>query len=142
MLCANDIIYSEIFSFYKIDLALNKIDYGFITTIIGSLIIAPIFETIIFQYLIHKGLKRIFFNRTEHSFRFVFILISASLFSISHWYSFLYILVTIIPGIILSWNFHWLYRHGNYKNAIYFTWLLHFAKNSLSVIDKYLHILP
>jgi len=137
--CTHDLIFTKIIAFYGIDMGPSPKDYGIVTNIIASIIIAPLLETIIFQYLPHKGLSYIKpLKNNPKLFNWVYIVFATFLFCLSHCYSLIYIFATIIPGMILAYYFNYLYRKFNYFNAIYFISLLHLSKNLLVLIDQYL----
>lgn len=137
--CAHDLIFTKIISFYGINMGPSAKDYGIVTNIIASIIIAPLLETMIFQYLPHKGLSYIKpLKNSPKLFNWTYVLFATFLFCLSHSYSFIYILATIIPGILLSYYFNYFSLKFNYFTAIYFISLLHLAKNILVLIDEYL----
>lgn len=135
--CAHDIILEQIFKSYGILPFENKKDYGIVSNIIAALCIAPIVETIIFQYLPHKLLSFSKPLKKSGYFAFAYILISTMLFCLSHYYSLIYIAAMIFSGILLSYYFQYFFRKYDYRIAIYFITLLHFSKNLLALIDKY-----
>jgi uncharacterized protein len=136
--CLHDILFEKIFILYHVYMGTPPKDYGIATNILAGIIIAPLFETVIFQYIPHKGLKYIKILKNKKVFDWVYILISGTLFCLSHWYSIIYIIVTIIPGLLLAFYFNWYYNKFNYCTAIYYISLLHLLKNSVALIDKYL----
>lgn len=137
--CVHDLVFTKIFSVYGIDLGASAKDYGIATNIIASIIIAPLLETIIFQYLPHKGLQYITpLRNSPKTFKWIYVSLATILFCLSHWYSIAYITVTIIPRLLLAYFFNYYYDRFNYSTAIYFISLLHFAKNFLVLIDEYL----
>ena len=76
---------------------------GMAIKVIELMILAPLIETIIFQYLIFEILK----HRVKKGY---IILISAVLFGLSHFYSWEYVLNTFIIGLVLA------FAYGSWKN--------------------------
>lgn len=69
--------------------------------LITGVIVAPIIESFIFQL----GIIRVFQDLLKIKNKKVIILISAIIFAAQHWYSPLYILLMILPGIIYAYTF-------------------------------------
>jgi hypothetical protein len=136
--CLHDILLEKVFIFYHVDMGTPPKDYGIVTNILAAIIIAPLLETVLFQYLPHRGLTYIKAIKNPKVFDWTYVIISTILFCLSHWYSLIYIIVTIIPGFLLAYYFNWYYNKFNYYTAIYYVSLLHLSKNSIALIDKYL----
>jgi len=101
------------------DFSLNEI---FFLTVI----IAPLFETLIFQFLIIELLY--FFKVKNNSI----IIISTVLFAISHNYNIVYILAIIFPGLMYAT--YYLYLKINKKNGFILIFSLHAFSNLISFI--------
>ena len=136
--CLHDILLTKIFTYYNINIEYSAKDYGFATNVIAGLIIAPLLETIIFQYLPFKGLRYFKLTSNEKSFRWAYLVCSTSLFCLSHSYSTVYIIAMILPGLLLAYYFNFYHSKFNFSTAIYFITLLHFSKNTIVLVDKYL----
>lgn len=67
---------------------------------IMGLVVAPITETLCFQYLVFEGLKRWFVKR-----KVIPVIISASFFALSHFYSGYYIIEAFFSGLIFSYAY-------------------------------------
>lgn len=75
-------------------------DFTIIETIIAVIIVAPIIETLIFQFLLQELLIRIL---TKIRLKSVFsstLVISSLLFSLTHFGSFLHIIISLPSGLI------------------------------------------
>lgn len=135
--CIHDILFEKLFNFLKISTDIPTKKYSVANSVITGLLIAPLIETLLFQYLPLKGLLYINSINKKAYFKWVFVILSTVLFSVSHSYSWIYIVVTIIPGFILSYYFYFFYKSYNLSTAFYFIGLLHFLKNTIALTDKY-----
>ncbi|MCT3949239.1 CPBP family glutamic-type intramembrane protease [Elizabethkingia anophelis] len=113
-----------------------------IQEILVSLIIAPLLETIIFQYLVYKIIYLLknfiqkFVLKNNHQYLVFYLSISSILFAINHSYSEYYILLMLLPGLILSFAFY--YFKKGYSYPIFYVFLLHFFHNLAALIyDKF-----
>jgi len=104
---------------------LNIIDQLFLTVIIG-----PIFETVIFHFILIELLLYLF-RRNQFCNYFV-IIISALLFSASHYYSFDYLIIAFTGGVILSTA----YIVAKFRNMLPFAivFLIHVTYNLISLL--------
>ena len=73
-----------------------------IEAFIVSVIIAPLIETLIFQYVIIKYLRKLNILKNRNS---IIILISAILFGLAHTYSLQYVIHMFFIGILLAYSF-------------------------------------
>ncbi|WP_428979921.1 CPBP family glutamic-type intramembrane protease [Elizabethkingia anophelis] len=109
--------------------------------VFGSLIISPIFETIIFQYLIYKIIysSKVFIQKfimnDEDQYLIFYLSVSSILFAISHSYSVHYILLMLFPGVIFSYSFYYFKKYDFYPiSSVFF---IHFSHNLVALIyDK------
>ena len=94
-----------------------------------AVIIAPIFETFIFQYLVIETLLN---SKVKP---IVCVAISASLFGASHWYNLVYVLVTTVVGLIFGFYYMAL-RHQNFANKLVLVGALHALSNTIAFVDN------
>lgn len=78
---------------------------GIFTFFIIATIIVPIVETLIFQYLPIKVTQLVLKNKKQKFQELWSIIISSILFSLIHCYSFVYIVLAFILGIIFAFSF-------------------------------------
>lgn len=135
--CLYSMILTRVLAALGINPYQNKNNYGIVTDIIAAIIVAPVIETFVFQYCPHLILRKINLIKKQQNFRIVYLIISTILFCLSHYYSIAYILAMIFPGLILAYFFNFFYLQMNYKNAIYFTVLIHLLTNTIAVIDEH-----
>lgn len=92
-------------------------------------IIAPIIETIIYQFaIIEIGFKL-------KLSPILIIIISSLAFGFSHWYNPVYVLVTTVVGFILAYYYTAL-RQQNYTNRVVFVVLLHSLSNLIAFLNN------
>jgi len=100
------------------------------TSILGifiiSVIIAPLLETFIFQFLVIELLHTFKLDNTT------IIFISAALFALSHYYNLIYILIIFLPGLIYAT--YYLYLKHNNKNGFLPVFFLHSLSNLIPFI--------
>ncbi|RNA61518.1 CPBP family intramembrane metalloprotease [Chryseobacterium nematophagum] len=99
---------------------LSQIELGFL-----SLIIAPIIETIIFQFLLYAILNSIFKIKNEY----LIIVLMSTAFSLSHTYNWLYMCSTFIGGILLNNFYIKVLKMKNKNYAVWLTIFFHFLYN-------------
>ena len=95
------------------------------------LIVAPIFETIVFQWCIISFVKRYFPTRN-----LLAILLSSCFFGIMHLQSLVYIIRAFIIGVLLGFNFE-IGRKKSLSFAIKSTIFIHFFWNLLSLCLRF-----
>jgi hypothetical protein len=99
---------------------INNDSRSLFVTFLGSVIFAPLIETFIFQYLIIETLRYFKINKN------VIIWFSCLVFTISHSYNLVYMLLIIFPGYLYSK--YYIFLKDNRRNspflAIYFLHLL------------------
>jgi hypothetical protein len=135
-------ISSKLIEYLKIDeINIGGITFKSITQeIFVGLVIGPIIETLIFQFVIYKiifyikGNIQKYLLKKECQFLGFYILISSILFAISHSYSVYYILLMIIPGAVLSYAFYFFKK--NYTYPVLYTFLIHFIHNLFIFITE------
>lgn len=99
-----------------------------------AVVIAPIIETLIFQYAIIETLL----NLKVHPW--ISIIISALLFGVSHWYNPIYVIVLTVVGCILAYYYVAL-RYQNGFTQISLVVLIHALFNTIVFLDKnFLHL--
>lgn len=94
---------------------------------VGMVIIAPLFETLVFQFLILELLIRLKVSPS------ISIVISLLIFSLFHNYNTTYIIYIICAGWVLPYYYMALRQQGKY-NKILFVSLLHAASNGISFL--------
>jgi hypothetical protein len=105
------------------------------------LLVAPIFETFVFQFLIYYILYFIFKNTkifvliNKNFFLLIYLILSSTLFAISHSYSKNYIYIMIIPGVVLAFSFYYFKKHNKYP--FWYVSLIHFIHNGFVLIYSY-----
>ncbi|WP_443937437.1 CPBP family glutamic-type intramembrane protease [Pedobacter sp. MW01-1-1] len=92
-------------------------------------IVAPIIETLIFQYLIIETLLSVKLAPL------LCVVVSALLFGISHYYNLAYILVTTVVGFIFAYYYMAL-RHQHYLQKIVLVTLLHALSNLFAFVNN------
>ena len=113
-------------------------DHGVRYMIVAGLILAPIFETIIFQVAIIEGCKR-FTPKVDGRDNVLFaMLVSSLLFAAGHGYSSTYIVWAFFAGLGLSALYVLISnKPGNtWRNGFWIVVLLHFCINSLALIKS------
>ena len=88
--------------------------------------IAPIIETIIFQYLI---INQVYLSYKGKNIRILAIIISSLTFGLTHLYNIKYFLFGIIFGFILATSFCNFKEKTNYLSAIFYVFLIHSLSN-------------
>jgi len=87
-------------------------------------IIAPIIETLIFQYLLFSLLNQIRIKNT-----LIIVLLMSFAFSLAHWYHWLYVVATFINGFFLNYFYVYIYKYRNELVAVLLTIALHASYN-------------
>lgn len=98
------------------------------TVIVGS-ILAPLIETLIFQYAVIEKLSSIKILKGKN---IVVSIISAALFGISHSYSYLYIFYGFIIGLLLAYAYL-IYKKKNFS-AFWVVFWIHCIRNTITTI--------
>ncbi len=107
--------------------------YSLFTIFILTVVIAPIFETFIFQFLLIEILLTFKLKKE------IIIYISAILFAATHNYNFVYFIAIIFSGLIYA--AYYLYLKSKNKNALFYVILLHSVSNLfIFVIDDVLKL--
>jgi len=94
-----------------------------------AIIIAPVVETFLFQYLPFKLMQNL--KHLKRSF-VLYIIASSILFGLEHWYSIRYIIFAFSVGLVLAYTFY-LY-HMNLLKAFWTTALVHSIRNVAGMI--------
>ena len=92
-------------------------------------IVAPIFETFINQYLPFKLFQN--YDRLKNKYG-LYILSSAIVFGLTHWYSIQYIIFALFVGLVLGYSYFF-YSKTPIK-AFWSTALLHSLRNTFSFL--------
>lgn len=96
--------------------------------IILALIIAPVFETLIFNLLLNEVFFK-FINNASYC-----IILSSILFGLIHSYSIVYIFFTFLAGLVFNSFYFWIRKDKGYKLAALCVFLLHFNHNLIGVL--------
>lgn len=124
----NQVFLSYIANNYFPKYGSNPLDkYGPVFQFIMACLVAPIVETLIFQYLPYQ-----IFEKLKVTNSIVRIVIPSLIFAFDHNFNPIYMLAAFNMGLIMNYLFLWC--KANNKNAIYTVALLHFLINLLAVI--------
>lgn len=116
----------------------NDLDYSKIQIFFMLVVIAPIIETLLFQYLI---INQVFVSYGGKNKKTVAILISSLFFGIIHYYSFFYFLSMSILGLILAYSFCYFKQNANTSSAIFYVILIHSSSNCYAFLIKTFELL-
>ncbi|WP_113651509.1 CPBP family intramembrane glutamic endopeptidase [Pedobacter namyangjuensis] len=112
------------------DLTSTTIDFDSLAEeFIIVVVVAPILETIIFQYIVIETLTRF------KIMPIICVFISGILFGMAHWYNLIYVVVLTIVGFIFAYYYLAL-RHQNPVNKLVLVTLLHALSNLIAFFDK------
>ncbi|MED3025193.1 MULTISPECIES: CPBP family intramembrane glutamic endopeptidase [Bacillus cereus group] len=105
--------------------------------IINGSIVYPLLETIIYQPFLFWALRRNFFLKEND---YLIILVSASIFGISHNFGIAYILYTMLLGLIFSYTY-WIYEESDkklfiFKRSFWIVFSIHSLHNLLTLCLK------
>lgn len=92
------------------------------------LFIAPIIETVVFQFLLYKLIK----NKIHNVW--IAILLMSFVFSQAHWYHWIYVLMTFFGGIIINHFYVTVYKKEGDWTSFWLTVMLHFCYNFYGLI--------
>lgn len=98
--------------------------------IFSAIIVAPIVETFLFQYLPHRILLR----KMSINWKWVTI-ISALLFGLTHWYGFGYIVFSTLIGLVFIVAYVFLYEAN--KNPFLVVMFAHMLRNTIALLVLY-----
>ncbi|WP_369822751.1 type II CAAX prenyl endopeptidase Rce1 family protein [Spirosoma sp. 209] len=94
--------------------------------IIICLILAPLIETLLCQYIPMILLIKLKFNTN------IQILVSSTIFSVGHYYSISYMIFMFILGILWAWYTN--YCRNNFNNCYWPVVFLHFNYNLIIIV--------
>ena len=97
--------------------------------LVAVVIVAPVLETIIFQFIIIEALLKLKLETLPC------IIISALLFGVSHWYNLAYVGVATVVGFVFAYYYLALRHQRNY-NKLTLVILLHALSNLFVFIEK------
>lgn len=103
--------------------------------VIHGSILAPIIETLIFQYAVIEILNAVKILKEKN---IAIVIISAVLFGISHSYSYLYVFYAFIIGLLLAYSYL-TYKKKNFS-AFWVVFWIHCMRNTISTILIYYNI--
>jgi len=94
------------------------------------IIMGPFLETIIFQYLPYQILANLLKGRNK---KIIIIIISALLFSFTHWYGIFYFLYALVIGLILMFSYLSRLEKGDSFQAIL---IIHTLFNCIVFLER------
>ncbi len=97
-----------------------------ISYFIKGVIIAPIFETFLFQMLVYNIFSKFFSLKLKQN-QYILIFVGALLFGVGHWYSLLYMLSTFLGGAILMYAY--MLKAENKKESFILVAIIHSLHN-------------
>ena len=100
--------------------------------------IAPIIETIIFQYLI---INQVYISYNGKNHKIIAIIISSITFGLIHLYNLYYFIVGTIIGVLLASSFYYFKEKTNNFNAIFYVFLIHSLSNLYVFLIKSFNLL-
>lgn len=83
------------------ELITNMMNMGTVPFLVAVVILAPVFETLLFQYLVIKGIRYVLI-KLRHNLFWVPVVLSGLLFGLDHRYNLHYLISGIFIGIILA----------------------------------------
>ena len=102
-----------------------------VSLFLSALLLAPIFETLIFQHAYFLLIRRL-----KIKWNIIVIFVSAAIFGLMHYYSIGYIVFATSIGFVLMVAYLVFAYRG--ENAFWSVTLLHAARNSMSLIIMFL----
>ena len=115
-----------VFKFLGIRLG-KEVSFGSnLETFIFAIIIAPLFETLFFQFLI---IYQTFESYKGKHHKQIAILISSLAFGLSHFYNLYYFLFASVGGYLLANRFCYFKGKTNYSSAIFYITIIHALSN-------------
>ncbi|WP_165799102.1 CPBP family glutamic-type intramembrane protease [Sphingobacterium corticibacter] len=93
-----------------------------------TLLIAPFFETFIFQYLVF------YFGRMFRQKKITTILLSTLFFALAHQYNLIYFFVTVVAGAYYACTFFYIEKKSSNFTSFLFVSLLHALNNFIAFI--------
>ncbi|HYX06508.1 MAG TPA: CPBP family intramembrane glutamic endopeptidase [Bacteroidales bacterium] len=127
---------SLILTLFHIDLSnenvelIEQVDNVFLI-ILFEVVMIPLFETFIFQFLLINMVKALA-GRSRYTF-WLSVLIPSVLFGLSHSYSLLYIVAATLTGIIFSLTYY-ISTFLRKENGFLIVFLLHGLNNLLAIL--------
>lgn len=114
----------------KIDPTIVEVfeSYSLTEIFILSILLAPLFETFLCQFLIIEILLLYKKIRIE-----IIVLISTLVFSLGHYYNFIYILLIVFPGFLYAYYYIYL-KKSKTINPFFGVYILHLFSNLLAFI--------
>lgn len=107
-------------------------------TFIFAIIIAPLFETFFFQFLLIYQTYESYKGKYQKQ---IAIFISSLLFGLSHFYNFYYFLFATIGGYLLANRFCYFKEKTNYYSAIFYIVISHSLSNFYIFLIKTFELL-
>lgn len=103
---------------------------GFWGLLIVGVLVAPWFETLIFQKFFYFLLRKIRYCR-QH--RWIIVVVSALIFGLNHYYSLLYIIWATLMGAVMMYG----YIVRRYRGSFWLITAVHAINNMAAVIASY-----
>lgn len=101
--------------------------------IVKVVVLAPVIETFIFQYLVFRVLRMIRFFKNNPV---LIVGISAVVFGLSHNYTFAYMYFAFLEGLVLAYILY--FYEYNYSKAFWTAVLVHALRNGTALLCRYL----
>jgi Type II CAAX prenyl endopeptidase Rce1-like len=134
-----EVVAGFIYSHYNIVLENPFAKQPFILTLFGLIILAPLFETWLCQYLPLRFLKKWIGNET--GIKPVYISISGLFFASQHFYSIWYVVAMVMPGLMLAYCFYHFYKlYQSLIVSFWFTAILHAIINLVGIAFEFLRV--
>jgi hypothetical protein len=119
----NVVIFGIIGDIFNVESGFNDFAQGIVEKFFIYVIIVPIIETFIFNFLIQFLLSK--FIKSYY----IVILLASVFFGLSHGYGQLYMICTFFGGLIMNTFYYLIAVQHNTINAFLFTYLLHAMHN-------------
>jgi membrane protease YdiL (CAAX protease family) len=137
------VIFNISFNYLTLKFSESKVTYKHNFDSINSefimvVFIAPIIETIIFQYLI---INQVYISYNGKKNKITAIIISSITFGLIHLYNLNYFIVGTIIGILLASSFYYFKEKTNNFTAIFYVFLIHSLSNLYVFLIKILNLL-
>ncbi|PPZ92874.1 hypothetical protein C3729_02390 [Cloacibacterium normanense] len=104
------------------------------TQILLGIIISPVFETFVFQYLIPLNTRKVFDSFPLNFIAPIFF--SSTAFALMHFFSIYYVIDGFIIGCFFSFVFLYIFDKYNSKvKAFFIVWFIHVFLNTIAILN-------
>jgi len=132
-------IVNSILDFFFVGYGDIERNYSIVDVMIVTLIVAPLYETLIFQYLILKLPFRLFKLKKTKSNILILCIISSLFFGSQHYQNIGYMIFACIIGIYLAFTFAYVeFQSENKMNGYRLVAVIHFFINSIAFSLNYI----